>query len=442
MLNNKNVKSVTEGILIMKKIWLLVVFICWVPILGTQSLLLGQSPTANTERQLRSQYRVSSIGGDGVVVRAESMLIVQKDGILALPAPDEWSCNAYKQGARIKQSTMCALNWSPSLPNTRHLQVGEKAYITAIEVKSAALAFKVQTSSDNPNDLPYRATVSFQFQNGYMGSMKLKDIQDTIGEIFALDAGSSDPGTGRPQLNTMSSAQQSPFTGTYVGVGGAVHIQFNPDGSFAQHVPGDKVFFGTFIVNGDTLTMTYTETSHSFWFHIRGNVLYDDANTPIFTRESIAPTSMTSVLPPLKLPTAYASAQNPADKLQLNTDNSFLLLEEGQSYHGTFVANGNTLDLNISETGTKTTLSRQGKDLTDSNAQTWKYQEQSEGAVPIEAMLHNEDIVKMIKAGLDNAIILSKINSSRCKFDTSTDALIQLKKNGINASILKAMMAR
>jgi hypothetical protein len=55
-------------------------------------------------------------------------------------------------------------------------------------------------------------------------------------------------------------------------------------------------------------------------------------------------------------------------------------------------------------------------------------------------MLKNEDIVKMAKAGLDDALIIAKIGSSKCQFDTSTDALIQLKQSGVSPAVLKAIM--
>jgi tetratricopeptide (TPR) repeat protein len=85
---------------------------------------------------------------------------------------------------------------------------------------------------------------------------------------------------------------------------------------------------------------------------------------------------------PLKLPSTYISAQSPADKLQLNSDNSFSFQEAGQPYHGRFVLIGDTVELTISETGTTTTLHRHGNDLTDSSGQTWSYREQSAGTTP------------------------------------------------------------
>jgi hypothetical protein len=145
-------------------------------------------------------------------------------------------------------------------------------------------------------------------------------------------------------------------------------------------------------------------------------------------------------LAPLKLPSTYVSAQTPADKLQLNTDNSFSLQEGGEPYRGTFVVNGITLVLNFSDATTKATLSRQGNDLNGSDGQTWVLREPSAGAASNEAVLRNEDVIKLVTVGIDDATIIAKIGSSKCQFDTSTDALIQLKKSGVSAAVLKTMV--
>jgi hypothetical protein len=143
---------------------------------------------------------------------------------------------------------------------------------------------------------------------------------------------------------------------------------------------------------------------------------------------------------PLKLPSSYVSAQAPTDQLQLNADSSFSLQEAGQTYHGSFAVNGNTLELSISETNTKTTVTRQGGNLTDSSGQTWVLREQSAGTAPGGATLQNDDVVKMAKAGFDDAIILAKISSSKCQFDTSTDALIRLRQSGVSAVVIRAIV--
>src|ERR1019366_3031601 len=142
---------------------------------------------------------------------------------------------------------------------------------------------------------------------------------------------------------------------------------------------------------------------------------------------------------PLKLPATYANAQNPADKLQLNADNTFSLQEGGQAYQGTFAANGNTVELSISG-GPKTPATIQGNNLTDSSGQVWVLGEQPARSAAADAVLQNQDIIKLVKAGLDDTLIIAKIGSSRCQFDTSTDALIQLKQSGVSAAVLKAVL--
>jgi hypothetical protein len=129
-----------------------------------------------------------------------------------------------------------------------------------------------------------------------------------------------------------------------------------------------------------------------------------------------------------------------SDQLQLNADNSFSLQEAGQTYRGTFAATGNTLKLNISG-GPETTATIQGSNLTDGSGQTWVLREQNAPGSAAANVLQNQDVIKMVKAGLDDTLIIAKISSSKCQFDTSTDALIQLKQSGVSAAVLKAIVS-
>jgi hypothetical protein len=206
--------------------------------------------------------------------------------------------------------------------------------------------------SVNPNDLPYRARLAFQFDKGYLSTADSKEVLEAVGRVFGLAA---------------------------------------------------------------------------------------SAIVPPPTATTAIPLTAVSVVP-LKLPSTYAKAQTPADQLQLNADKTFSLQEAGQTYGGTFSANGGILELNIGG-GTKTTATIQGNNLTDSSGQTWVLREQTARGAAVEAVLQNQDVIKMVKAGLDDALIIAKIGSSKCQFDTSTDALIQLKQSGVSAAVLKAVVA-
>ena len=57
-----------------------------------------------------------------------------------------------------------------------------------------------------------------------------------------------------------------------------------------------------------------------------------------------------------------------------------------------------------------------------------------------QAAMSNRDVLDLAKAGLGEAVILAKIRSSKCDFDTSVDALTELKAAGLSEPVILAMM--
>lgn len=55
------------------------------------------------------------------------------------------------------------------------------------------------------------------------------------------------------------------------------------------------------------------------------------------------------------------------------------------------------------------------------------------------AVLTNDDIIKLVRAKLSDSVVVAKIKSSPCKFDTSTDTLIKLKQDGVSDPVIQAM---
>ena len=60
-------------------------------------------------------------------------------------------------------------------------------------------------------------------------------------------------------------------------------------------------------------------------------------------------------------------------------------------------------------------------------------------AKPTDA-LTNGDVIKMVEAKLGGELIISKIKSSTCNFDTSIDAILKLKSAEVSEAIIKAMV--
>jgi hypothetical protein len=274
--------------------------------------------------------------------------------------------------------------------------------------------------------------VVFQFpQKKFVQVDNLKAVQDSIAEVFT-------PDTATPTARAVPTPQLEKAAGLYVMAQAPDnHLQLNADGTIAL-VQGGKNYSGTFTIEGNKLIGRIGTGAPQQEGILQGDTLIDP-NGSAWVKQGAAPTVAVPTIAPLRLPSTYVNAQTPTDQIQLNADNSFTLQEAGQSYQGTFVANGNTVELNISG-GTKTTATIQGNDLTDSGGQKWVLREQSAGTASAGPMLKNEDIVKMAKAGLDDSLIIAKIGSSKCQFDTSTDALIQLKQSGVSAAVLKAIM--
>lgn len=57
-----------------------------------------------------------------------------------------------------------------------------------------------------------------------------------------------------------------------------------------------------------------------------------------------------------------------------------------------------------------------------------------------ETPMTNDDVVKLLKAGLPQSVIVGKIRSSKTKFDTSTAAIISLNTAGVPPDVISAML--
>lgn len=55
-------------------------------------------------------------------------------------------------------------------------------------------------------------------------------------------------------------------------------------------------------------------------------------------------------------------------------------------------------------------------------------------------VLTNESVIELIKAGLSEGIILTKIKNSKTEFDTSSSALMKLKENNVSDNVIMTML--
>lgn len=64
------------------------------------------------------------------------------------------------------------------------------------------------------------------------------------------------------------------------------------------------------------------------------------------------------------------------------------------------------------------------------------------GAAASESILRNEDVIKMVKAGLNTDLVRQKIESSTSAFTMTTDAMIELKAEGVPEELIALMLTR
>lgn len=164
-----------------------------------------QAPKPSIEQQLRKQYPLTRVGTNGLVIQAGCVLVVQQDGLKATPASYQgYLANSVKKGTHIKTNMVQHIGGpGPGvyMKEAGFFQVGEKAYLTKVEVKDTEIVFSVQScgscnpAAPDPNGA-FRASLAFQFAKGYLATADFKDVQETIGQVFAIDNSATVPPAG------------------------------------------------------------------------------------------------------------------------------------------------------------------------------------------------------------------------------------------------------
>lgn len=408
------------------------------------TFLCGIPPDGGVDQQLKTQYQPASVTDAGKVVRPGTFLTVAIDGIKSVPpSAHVYWYNSHKPGGPIKYSSVFETLSKNLADQVQVLQVGEKVVLAKLDVKlkSSEVDFFVQTAGREPT----RAVVLFQFQKGFFIPENLKAILDSINEVFTIESSgdqaavvsSLDAGQGAANSRVDPS---SSISGSYYMPETGSHLQLNVDGGFSMKASDGTERPGRFSTANGMLTLTYSATGLSSVYKIQGDKMYASTGKA-WIRQGVPPTPSPLPQASLNLPAVFVSTQSPSDQLRLNADHSFQLSEGGQSFHGRFTLNGSALELDIAESNAKSPATVQGDSLTDSSGQKWTMQTPSPDMANSEPVLRDDDIIKMIKIGLSDDIIISKIKSSKCQFDTSTDALIRLKQNGTSAQVLSEIMA-
>lgn len=229
-------------------------------------------PSSTVLEHLKRQYVPSALYDEtsSVVTQVGITLAVRRPGISANPAFDDtYTSNFYAPhaGSVTQQKPSAKRGAGKRLPFIDTLIVGEKVYVTNIEATDTSVTLNVQTCNPSSQhasyQLVYRAALTFQFPQGHVDIANIKEIADTIAEVFTV-AQPAPPQVSGLFLNSGNRAEQ---------------LQLNGNGSFSL-TEGGRSFTGRFSVHENRLVLMIAETGNSATATIQdGKILDNDGKT-------------------------------------------------------------------------------------------------------------------------------------------------------------------
>jgi hypothetical protein len=162
--------------------------------LGVEAAQAQTAAASSLADQLKTQYKLAKMGSDSggwSVVEAGTVLVIQRGGILGVPPGNAAMAPAtFKDGDLHRPN---AFGVAMVGQNTRQLTIGEKVYITKIEVHTKndkIMLTIVECDSCNGVQQPasYKSAVVFQFPKEYLSKADVGQIKDVISMVLAPDA--------------------------------------------------------------------------------------------------------------------------------------------------------------------------------------------------------------------------------------------------------------
>ncbi len=163
-----------------------------------------QPPPPSLQEQLEAQYKLAKTGkgANGLeVLVTGTVLVVQKAGVLGVPLKSlatapciymDGVLHAPTKKADIGADILRGVSMPVSGVNSRAFVVGEKVYATKIDIdlKGDKVGFHIvecDACNAGITSSSYKSEVVFQFAKGYLAKASVPDVEDTIGQVFALE---------------------------------------------------------------------------------------------------------------------------------------------------------------------------------------------------------------------------------------------------------------
>ena len=131
----------------------------------------------------------------------ETVLAIQKDGILGFALASSKTCAAKYQDGRLSPPEAACT--APLGNSSRPFPVGQKVNPAKIEVDLARERISVRivecaSCNQGSASSPYKSQIDFQFGKGYLEKASVSQVEDTISEVLAIDSGADQQAQGQP----------------------------------------------------------------------------------------------------------------------------------------------------------------------------------------------------------------------------------------------------
>jgi hypothetical protein len=437
-------------------------------LIGTGLLLATFMPLSGQDSALQQslikEFTLSEVSPDKIAItNPGTMLVLQKSNLLMYSTECPVApINEFKaKSARISQPfgksfvrdmggslRMSGNATTADCPQQRFTR-GMGVYVAQIDVQKGAIVFHLYCRMG----MLYYGDLKFPFEKGSIAS--LDEANAMIKQVFVMQAPLTARGNAPPGQE--EEPAQNAVCNVYLAQQTGARLFVSPDGSFLLQASTGQASSGRYAVVGNSLVLTHQLDGRADTYVINGDTLYGagtqwtrqpDAPMPsAASSQSAAPAAPEPPQSALQMPATYVNTQVSGDKLRLNADHTFALQAAGQKYSGAFRFDGRSLELDIAP-DVKSVATVEGNQLRDANGQIWTLQPEAPPAAgpPARAptgasagVLRNQDIIALVSAGVPDAEIIAKISASKCQFDTSADAILQLSRAGASAAVLRAV---
>lgn len=133
----------------------------------------------------------------------------------------------------------------------------------------------------------------------------------------------------------------------------------------------------------------------------------------------------------------YVRKGKNTDYVELKSDGTFSLQQDGKEYSGSYRAQADTITVQVSN-GPTSKASISGNTITDSEGIIWEKQTEPQKPAAT-TQLTIDQIISMVAAKLPDDIIITTIQKTSSKFDLTPDVLIKLKTAGVSDAVIRAM---